>query len=198
MAAAYPPERVEALLVQIKLPPSYRIIPDRYLATPLGTAPADSRFCARHDGFTVLYAAADFATAFIETVVRDRFVRRQQREVRLKEVTARAWVYLETLPGAWLNLLDLRQDGCIRLGAPTDAINARHHGAGSALGRMVHAEHRRVDGLIFPSRLTGADVYALFDRSLGRLQVLDWGALAWHPDLPAVLQRHAIVLVSEI
>ena len=35
-----------------------------------GTGAADSRFCLRNAGYTVLHAAPDFATAFIETVVR--------------------------------------------------------------------------------------------------------------------------------
>jgi hypothetical protein len=78
---AYPRYRVEAVFSKAKLPPSYRIIPRRRLRTLFGTAPADSRFCSKADGFTVLYASPDFATAFIETVVRDRFTRKRQREV---------------------------------------------------------------------------------------------------------------------
>lgn len=60
MAVSYPRDRIETVLAGTELPPSYRIIPRRYLDTPLGTAPGDSRFCAREDGFTVLYATPDF------------------------------------------------------------------------------------------------------------------------------------------
>ncbi len=88
----YPRDLVEEILARAELPASYRIIPGRYLATPLGTTPGDSRFCAKADGFTVLYASPDFGTAFIETVVRDRLTRKRRREIRLKEVTERAWV----------------------------------------------------------------------------------------------------------
>ena len=59
-------------------------MPGRYQATPLGSSPADSRFCSRGAGYSVLYASPDFATAFIETVVRDRFMRRRDRDVALK------------------------------------------------------------------------------------------------------------------
>ena len=50
---------------------SYRIVPRRYLVAPLGAPTADSRFCGKTEGYTVLYASPDFATAFLETVVRD-------------------------------------------------------------------------------------------------------------------------------
>ena len=68
---AYPRERIEAALLEAELPPSYRIVPRRYLAAPLGAPTADSRFCGKTEGYTVLYASPDFATAFLETVVRD-------------------------------------------------------------------------------------------------------------------------------
>ena len=56
-------ERIEAALLEAELPPSYRILPRRYLAAPLGVTPADSRFCGKAGGYTVLYASPDFATA---------------------------------------------------------------------------------------------------------------------------------------
>lgn len=196
MAVSYPRDRIETVLAGIELPPSYRIIPRCYLDTPLGTAPGDSRFCAREDGFTVLYATPDFATAFIETVVRDRFARKRKREVAVKEITERAWALIAMKPKAKLALLDLRGEGCLRLGAPTDTVNARNHAAGRALGRAIHSEHADIDGLLFSSRLTGADAYALFDRALPKLDTSDCGGLPDHPDLPGVLAQHGIRLVA--
>ena len=57
--------------------------------SPLGTGPADSRFCSRNASYTVLHATPDFAAAFIKTIVRDRFVRRPERNVTLSEITER-------------------------------------------------------------------------------------------------------------
>ena len=170
-------------------------MPGRHLATPLGTVPADSRFCSHEVGYSVLYASPDFATAFIETVVRDRFIRRRERAVTLKEISDRAWARISTQQGAMLSLLDLRGDGCIRLGAPTDAVHARNHAAGRALARAVHAEHADIDGLIYVSRLTGEDVYAVFDRGAGKLESTETGALMDHLELPHVLDRHGIGIV---
>lgn len=193
---AYSRKRVEDVLTKAKLPPSSRIIPHRYLETPMGAAPGDSRFCSKADGFTVLYASPEFATAFIETIVRDRFIRRDQREVLLKEVTQRAWALIKAKPRAKLALLDLRNDGCVRLGAPTDTVNARNHAAGRALGRTIYSEHKDVDGFLFSSRLTGGDVYAIFDRGVARLDSTETGMLPEHPELIDVLSNYSIKLIT--
>ena len=139
----------------------------------------------------------DFATAFIETVVRDRFMRRRRREIGLVEVTERAWVRIEAKPATRLMLLDLRRDGCALIGVPTDTVNARNHAAGRAFGKAVHAEHANVDGLLYASRLTGADVYAVFDRGIGKLEASESGMLPDHPELPDVLDKHRVDLVLE-
>ena len=193
--AGYPRDRIESVLLKARFPDSYRIMPGHYRTSPLGTAPADSRFCSRDAGYTVLYAAPDFATAFIETVVRDRFTRQRQREVTLREVTERVWARISTRPGAMLNLLDLRADGCTRIGVPTDVVHARNHAAGRALARTIHATHDDVDGLLYESRLTGEDVYAVFDRGIVKLDCPGTEALSDHPDLPDVLVRYRIGLV---
>ena len=183
------------MLKEAELPPSYRVMLLRHLPSALGTAPADSRFCRKDDAYTVLYASPDFATAFFETVVRDRLVRRRRREIKLVEVTERGWARIQTTPGTRLLLLDLRHDGCTSIGAPTDVVNARNHAAGRAFGRVVHTEHADVDGLLYASRLTGSDVYAVFDRAIGKLQAREFGMLHDHPDLPDVLEKHRIDLV---
>lgn len=194
-AGTYSRDHIADVLTKVKLPTCYRIIPRRLLDTPLGAAPADSRFCSKAHGHAVLYTTPDFATAFIEVIVRDRFTRKRQREILLKEVTERAWIQAATKPRSALNLLDLRNDGCVRLGAPTDAVNARSHAAGRSLSRIIHDEHKNIDGFLFASRLTGADIYAVFDRAIDKLDVEDSGDLVNHPELPDVLRHHKISLI---
>ena len=143
----------------------------------------------------MLYAAPDFTTAFTETIVRDRFVNRRSRMVALREITERAWVRIAAEPGTPLTLLDLRTDGCTRIGAPTDVVQARNHAAGRAFGKTIHAEHADVDGLVYASRLTGEDVYAIYARSVGKLKAGDVGQLEEHVELPGVLDRHGIGLL---
>ena len=81
------------------------------------------------------------------------------------------------------------------MGAPSDAVHARNHAAGRAFARAIHSENADIDGLVHVSRLTGGDVYAVFHRSAGKLEAVETGTLAEHPDPPAVLERHAIGLV---
>ena len=188
--ASYPRNRIESVLLKAGFAAIWRIMPGRHLASPLGATPAASRFCSRDAGYTVFYASPDFGTAFIETVVRDRFTRRRQRNVALMEVTGRAWARIVVQSGTVLTLLDLRGDGCVRIGAPTDTGRARNHAADRAFGRAIHEAHADVDGLLYGSRLTGEDAYAVFDRGIGKLAVSETGMLADHPELPDVLARH--------
>ena len=77
----YSDDQIGSVLLEQSVPPSWRIIPAHHMVTPLCTVAADSRFCSSADGYTVLYCAPDFATAFIETVVRDRLARRRRWEL---------------------------------------------------------------------------------------------------------------------
>ena len=193
--STYSREQVDYVLIQAPVPASWRIIPARYAGQPLGTAPADSRFCGATDGYTVLYCSPDFPTAFIETVVRDRFTHTgRRREIAFAEVRERVWAQLESVPDGALSLLDLRDDGCTVMGAPTDAVRARDHAAGRAFGRAIYQDHADVDGILYQSRLTSADVYAVYDRAVRKLAGIGSGTLSSHPELSDVLSRHQIWL----
>lgn len=194
-ADSYSRKRVDAVLTEIAAPPSYRIFPTLHKATPLGAAPSNSRFCSIEAGFAILYAAPDFATAFVEVVVRDRFTRTKGRDIAVNEVMLRSQALVSSKRRTTLALIDLRKDGCTRLGAPTDSVNARNHAAGRALGQDIYDNHRAVDGFLFSSRLTGEDVYAVFDRALSKLTASKPQPLAQHAELPDVLLRHDMRLV---
>ena len=141
----YPRSLIEPLLVRTAFPESYRIMSQRHVGSPLGTTAADSRFATGTGSYTVLYTARDFTTAFVETIVRDRFAHRRTRLVALREIRERVWVRIAAQPAMPLTLLDLRADGCTRIGAPTDVVQARNQAAGRAFGRTIYAEHADVD-----------------------------------------------------
>jgi hypothetical protein len=193
MSPLYPRERVEAVLKPLSLTSAYRIVWKPYLRDPLGVRSAKSRFC---DGrsFAVLYAAGDFLTAFAEVVVRDRFVGRDQRVVPYGDVAERGWLELVLAGTQPLNVVDLREAGCLALGAPTDAAHARNQSAGRALACALYDQYADIDGIRYPSRLTGGDCLAIFDRSLSRVLVKRSGELQHHPDLPRALATHRIAL----
>ena len=118
----------------------------------------------------------------------------KNREVAFREIAERAWVRISTKSGMTLTMLDLRRDGCVRIGAPTDTVNARNHAEGRAFGRAIHANYPDIDGLLYASRLTGADVYAVFGRGIDKLASKASGRLIDHQELPNVLAKHDIVL----
>src|SRR5215217_7902083 len=71
--------RIKARTRFVSLKEWPRIIPAAHAATPAGAGLGSSRFSSPTQAFRVLYAAEDFATAFAEAVVRDRFEAKQRR-----------------------------------------------------------------------------------------------------------------------
>jgi RES domain len=192
MSHLYPRERVERVLRPLSSLTLYRILLKSFASDPLAVRASPSRFC---DGksFAVLYAAQEFSTAFVEVVVRDRFVHEDDRFVGYDEVEVRASIEFK-LKVPPLNLVDLSGSGAVDLGAPTDAAHARNHAAGRALARALYDHHAGVDGIWYSSRLTGGSCVALFDRAVTKLEVFSTTDLNQHPLLPDVLDDHHIKL----
>jgi hypothetical protein len=190
----YPRERIKSRLHLFAIDGAYRVFAVSRMPLQMHSAP--SRFCDGKSGFSVMYAALSFETCVVETLVRDRFTHRLKRELPLAAVLARGHAQLTTQSEDELNLLDLRDTGCVDIGAPTDAVRARHFAAGQALGKALYEEHTDMDGLIYASRLTGDDCIAVFDRAIGKLAVSDACELKDHPELPAVLKRNRVVLLE--
>ena len=140
-----------------------RIIRSEYAATPLGCAPGVSRFGGTTGAFAVLYAARDLATAIAETVVRDRFEGLADRRLFAAELAGRSAVELSTTTP--LRLMDLRQGGCLKLGVSTEVTGAKGFGEAQALADQLYAD-AAIEGILYPSRLTGANCVAVFDHAI--------------------------------
>lgn len=192
----YLKERIKPRLLRHGITSAYRLLWTRHVSKPLATRATPSRFCDGHTS-AVLYAARGFETAFIEAIVRDRFVQKGRRTISYGELSLRSWIRLATRRSDELTLLDLRGSGCIDIGAPTDAVHSRNHAAGRALAAAIHNQHSEIDGFIYPSRLTGADCFAIFTRASGKLTVIDRGPVATHDGLPDVLQQHNLTLLAD-
>jgi RES domain len=190
----YPRERVEARLHLFAIHGAHRVFGVSRMPLQMQSAP--SRFCDGKSDHSILYAALSFETCILEAVVRDRFAHDQKRELPLAAILARGHARLSTLYDRELNLLDLRDTGCVDIGASTDAVRAAHFAAGQLLGRAVYEEHADIDGFIYASRLTGDDCIAVFDRALEKFAVVDACELNNHPELPTVLERIEVVLSS--
>src|SRR5580698_4295609 len=184
----YPRERLEARLHLFAIDGAHRVFGVSRMPLQMHASP--SRFCDGKSGFAVMYLALSFETCIVETLVRDRFTHRLKRELPLAAVLARGYARVSTQPDQELNLLDLRDSGCVDMGAPTDAVRARHFAAGQALGMAVHQEHQQVDGFIYASRLTGDDCVAVFERAVGKMRVDEASELKDQPELPGALERN--------
>lgn len=185
-------------LVEVMISGWCRIFPSRHAAAPIGAGPGDSRFATVAGGYRLLYAAEDFRTAFVETVVRDSFDDgRNPRTVDWVAIETRVWTVLDmTGPQVKLRALDLRGDGALRLGVPTDVVGARDHAAGRVLGTALFNDHADVDAILFDSRLTGGAVIAVRAEAAAEKLVSTLASeLASHPDLVATLDAYRIGIV---
>lgn len=169
-----------------------RILPTKHRATPAGAGFGSSRYSSPSDAFRVLYAAADFPTAFAEAVVRDRFEGKSRRYLyrpHLEQVCLTA-----ISSSRELTLLDLRGAGAYQLGVDTDASRARDHTVGQAFSQAVHDQLTDVDAILFESRLTTGACVAIYDRAFSALSATVPIGLMQAALLPAEIIRLGITL----
>jgi hypothetical protein len=143
-----------------------RVIAARHASTPAGAGYGSSRFSSPSRGFRTLYAAADFETALAEAVIRDRFEGRRRRIIY--QTTLETYAVTEIHSIRALTLLDLTGDHSYRLGIDTDAVRGREHQPGQLFAEALVAQIGH-DGILFSSRLTGGDCFALFESALSDL-----------------------------
>jgi hypothetical protein len=112
-----------------------RCTPWAHRGTPLGIGYGKTRFASPHDSCKLLYIAADLATAMAETIVRDRFEGAAVRELDITDI--QPWGVCEVEARAPLRVLDLRRDGCFKLGVSTDVVGAKAQGQSRALSQKL-------------------------------------------------------------
>jgi hypothetical protein len=161
--------------------------------TALSCGAAGSRFSDPRTPaeFRVWYGAADFRSAFLETVVRDTGEGKAGLiPIARSEIFERRWSEIEIL--ADLRLIDLSDDGCTRMRIDTDTVGARSHASGRQLSVILHGHGSAPDGIRFRSRLTGALNIAVYDRAFAKLKVAAEGRLVDHAELPALIAQHQL------
>ena len=194
MTGGYEPDRLRSRLRSIRLGRVFRVVHRDRRSAPLGAAPAPSRFSDPRERYAVLYASDAIRCAFWETLGRNRFARRRRRELPRVEIEARLVVSIGS--AETLNLIDLRGDGPVRLGAPSAVAHDGNHVAGRALSAAVHAGVPAADGFLFASRFTGDTCAAVFDRAFGKLILLGIDELVRHGGFLDALDDYDIVLTE--
>ena len=194
MTGGYDPDRLRSRLHEIRLGRVFRVIHRDRRSTPLGASPAQSRFSDPEGSYAVLYASEAVRCTFWETLARNRFARRRRRELPRTDVEARLVASIGSTGS--LNLIDLHDDGAVRIGAPSAVAHDGNHAAGRALSATVHADVPEADGILFPSRFTGDACVVVFDRAFGKLRLLGIDELVRHAEFLDALDDYSIVLTG--
>ena len=141
--------------------------PDR-----LGWGPGLSRFSdPTGHAFGVVYLGVSAKVAFVETILRDAADGRGgDLLLEMAEIEKRTLASLRLI--ADLHLVDLTDDGRLRMGVPSDVVGARDHTLARAWSAAFHAHGDQPDGIYFASRLNGQPCIALYDRTLVKLEAL--------------------------
>jgi hypothetical protein len=175
-----------------------RIYPQRY-PDPLGYAKTPSRFSdprrrIERNRFGVLYLGASLNVCFIETILRD-LRNGVIGDFPIDESELRTRHYAEIQVVDPLRLVDLRGNGRIRMGVPSDVAGGSRQTLARWWSLAFYTHSAMTDGIIYPSRLNGETNLAIYDRAVTKLTVARTTELINAPGLPRVLNDLNVALV---
>jgi hypothetical protein len=131
---------------------------------PLGMGFGVTRFASPIDAFKLLYIAKTLATSVAEAIVRDRFEGRTARMLTRGEIAD--WGVCEVSAIAPLRVLDLRANGCFRLGISTDIVGGKAQEEAREFSQELY-DTTDLDGILYWSRLLkNQDCVAVYDRAV--------------------------------
>jgi hypothetical protein len=171
-----------------------RCTPLAHAATPLGMGYGETRFASPTKAFKLLYIAEDLPTSITEAIVRDRFEGNVAREMVDADFTD--WGVCEVNASAPLRLLDLRHDGCFKLGISTDITGAKAQDEARAFSEELHAT-TDLDGIVYLSRLCKRECIAIYERAVkGKLTAKPVDQLVVVAELISALKTLKITLID--
>ena len=176
-----------------------RIFLDRY-PDPLGYGKTPSRFSdprnrIERNRFGVLYLGETLKVCVLEAVLRDqRDGRVGDLPIAEQELHIRRYADIEAVVP--LQLVDLRGDGAVVMGIPSDVHRARHQTLARAWSVAIHDHPSAPDGIIYPSRLNGHTNLAIYDRAMAKLKPIRIRRLIAAPGLAAVLNDFSVSIVT--
>jgi hypothetical protein len=175
-----------------------RIYHERFL-DPLGFGKGRSRFSDPRrriavNRFGVLYLGSSLRVCFLEAVLRD------ERDgvvgdFPMPESELHTRRYAEIRVRSALRVLDLRGDGPVRMGIPSDVVRSSRQSLARSWSVAFHEHPEGIDGIIYPSRLNNATNLAVYDRAIGKLEAHRIHALMNAPGLADVLDDLLVSLM---
>lgn len=137
--------------------------------------------------FGVLYLGSSLKVCFVESVMRD------QGDGRIddlllddRDLAIRSYATIEVT--AALSLVDLRGDGPLRMGIPSDVARSSKQSLARRWSLAIHEHPAQPDGIIYPSRLNSETNLAIYDRAILKLRAVARGELLKEVGLAAVLR----------
>jgi hypothetical protein len=175
-----------------------RIYHERY-PDPLGVGKTPSRYSdprrlAEEKRFGVLYLGTTLKVCFVEAILRDRR-NGAVGDYPIGEIELCQRRYAEIVVTSTLRLVDLRGDGPIRMGIPSDVVGATRQRPARAWSVLFHDHPIAPDGIIYPSRLNEEINLAIYDRAVSKLAVHRVFSLIDAPGLAGVLNGLRVALV---
>lgn len=168
-------------------------------ADPLGFGKTPSRFSdprrrKPENRFGVLYLGESLKVCFLEAVLRDKR-NGVVGDYPLDETELRTRRFAAVDVIAPLAMVDLRGDGRVRMGVPSDVSRASSQRLARAWSAAFHEHPAQPDGIAYPSRLNGQTNLAVYDRALPKLRVAGTTPFMDVPELPEVLDDLRVALV---
>ncbi len=167
---------------------------------PLGFGKGPSRFSdprrrVADSRFGVLYLGGTLKVCFIEAVLRDQGDGRVG-DFLLDEcdLVVRSYAVIEVAEP--LSLIDLRGDGPLRMGIPSDVVRGAKQSLARRWSVAVHEHPNKPDGIIYASRLNGEVNIAVYDRAIYKLRVSSHRPLLKELGLALVLRDLKVGLHS--
>jgi RES domain len=155
---------------------------------------SDPRRRSEDKRFGVLYLGSTLKVCFIEAVLRDRR-NGEVGDYPIEEAELTQRHYAEIVVTSPLRLVDLRGDGPIRMGVPSDVVGATRQHLARAWSVAFHDHPVQPDGMVYSSRLNGERNVAIYDRAVSRLRAHRTSALMNAPGLAGVLNALNVALL---
>lgn len=203
MAKVLPPKSFADAVLHMHVVPAGQLFGRIYLGRypdPLGFGKTPSRFSdprrrVAANRFGVLYLGETVKVCFLEAVLRDQ---RDGKvgDLPLEETELHQRHYAEIETEAPLRMVDLRDDGAIIMGVPTDVAKASSQALARSWSASFHEHPEQPDGIIYPSRLNGHTNLAVFDRAIMKLRAVTKMKLIAAPGLAAVLNDLRVGIVG--
>jgi hypothetical protein len=119
----------------------------------------------------------------------------QVEDYPIAETELRAWLFADIEVLEPLSVVDLRGDGALRMGVPSDVIGSSRQELARTWSVAFYDHPAQPDGIIYPSRLNRETNLAVYDRAIAKLRPVGSGPLIEAGGFTAVLNDLNVAVI---